>query len=95
MTAYVVVQLNPTNAEKMDQYRAVALEPIKKHGGRPIAGGGNIEILETYVDSTIIVTLEFPSADAARNWFNDPDYAHVHQLRNEAGKTSIAILPAL
>ncbi len=95
MSAYVVVQLNPTNMEKMEEYRAVAMEPIKKHGGRPLAGGGNIEILESYVDSTVIVTLEFPSADDARNWFNDPEYAHVHKLRNEAGKTSVAILPAI
>lgn len=94
MPHYVVVQLTPKDPETLDAYRARGKEPVVAHGGRQIAGGPGTEVLEDNGAGTpAAVLLEFPSAEAARGWINDPDYAEVHALRRAGAHTTITLLP--
>lgn len=96
MTHYVVVQLEPVDDAVLKEYFAVGGAAVKKHGGRPIAGGPDRKVLEDNGGGTPAhVLLTFPDATAAQNWIDDPDLAGVHALRRTGARTTITMLPEM
>ncbi len=94
MPCYAVVQLVPTDQEKLAEYRTHAVEAVKKHFGRPFAGGPGTEVLEdTGAGSTMVLVAEFPTAENARAWIGDPELADIHALRRAGAKSTIMLLP--
>jgi uncharacterized protein (DUF1330 family) len=51
-----------------------ALATIARFGGRVVAGGGKIDLLEGDPMPERIFIIEFPTADAARRWYQSDDY---------------------
>ncbi len=92
MTAYVTVQLKMKDAEAFEEYRKVAMDALAKHRARPVSAGAEV-LHEANVGQHPTVLLEFPDADAARAWLNDPELADVHAKRNRAADTTITLLP--
>ncbi|GFE51165.1 hypothetical protein So717_29180 [Roseobacter cerasinus] len=93
MPAYVYVTLDVTNTEKLAAYREKAGDALAKHGGRVLQASSSSTVLEGDRPAPgIAVVLEFDTRDAAENWRADPDLATVHQLRMQAGATSITLL---
>lgn len=94
MTAQIIAMINITDAESLAQYREKAGDALSKHGGKVIAGGPKPESLEAaHSVPDILVIIEFPSADHARAWRNDPELTDIHALRNKGGQSSLFILP--
>jgi uncharacterized protein (DUF1330 family) len=50
-----------------------ALATIARFGGRLLAGGGKIDLLEGDPMPERIFIIEFPTADAARRWYQSDD----------------------
>lgn len=46
MPAYVIVETNVTDSERYEQYKAAASAAIAARGGRYLARGGEIAVLE-------------------------------------------------
>ena len=95
MPAYVTVQLKITDAAAFDQYREVAMPALAKHGAKPLSSGKAEVLYDADVGQTPAVLLEFPNADAARAWINDPEIADVHALRNKGAAATITLLPLI
>ncbi|MGH1453088.1 MAG: DUF1330 domain-containing protein [Paracoccaceae bacterium] len=96
MTHYVAVQLSPKDQEKLDAYYKVGGAALAKHGGKPLAGGPNKQVIEDNnggIPAHILLT--FPDAQSALNWINDPDLAEVHALRRDGADTTITLLPPM
>ena len=48
---------------------------VHKHGGKYLSRSGNVKTLEGKpLDTTLIALLQFPSAEAAEAFVNDPQY---------------------
>lgn len=93
MPHYVVVQLAPKDETALSEYFKHGGAAVKKHGGTPIAGGAANTVLEDNGGGIPAkVLLEFPDADAARAWINDPELADVHALRRKGAHTTITLL---
>ena len=88
MPAYVVAEVNVTNPEGYKEYSAVVPATIAKYGGRFLARGGKCEPLEGEWPECRRVIIEFPSAEAARDWFDSPDYEKPKAMRkaNSSGR---------
>jgi len=96
MPHYVVVQLAPKDQPTLDEYFKVGGAAVKKHGGQPIAGGPNAEVLEDNGGGIPAkVLLSFPDAESAHAWMNDPELAEVHALRRNGGHTTMTLLPPM
>ena len=67
-------------------------DPIEKYGGRFIARGGSIEVLEGDWHPTRLVVVEFPSAAVAREWWNSPEYSEAKRIRHETSEGTLLIL---
>ena len=58
--------------EQYDIYRAQVLPTVEAHGGRFLVRGGPFEVLEGDWQPQRVVTIEFPSVEAARGWYFSP-----------------------
>lgn len=81
MAAYVVADITVTNPEGYAPYRPLAAASIAQHGGRFIARGGAIELLEGDWPAQRVVVIEFSSMAAARAWYASPEYQAALKIR--------------
>lgn len=81
MTAYAIAHLKNTaaNADIVD-YLARIQPTMEPFGGRFLAHGPRVEVVEGEWPGTVVL-LEFPDTDAARAWYDSPDYQQILPLR--------------
>jgi uncharacterized protein (DUF1330 family) len=84
MTAYVLVEVDVTDAEQYDKYRPLAGSSVEQYGGRYLVRGGPSEVFEGERIPKRLVVLEFPDADAARRWYYSPEYQEAKAVREGA-----------
>ena len=68
MPAYVVGEIHITDPVAYQAQVPVALATVARFGGRVVAGGGKIELLDGGPMPERIVVIEFPDAETARRW---------------------------
>lgn len=91
MNAYVLVEVHVTNPEPYAAYRDLAGASVARHGGRFLVRGGAVTPLEGGWQPQRLVVIEFPSVDAAREWYFSEDYQTALKIRlaNSVGKALI------
>jgi len=84
MPAYVIVETNVHDQERYERYRAAAPGTIAAFGGRFLARGGELTVLEGDWSPPRIVLVEFNDLDTARRWYQSPEYGEARTLREGA-----------
>jgi uncharacterized protein (DUF1330 family) len=92
MAGYIVVNLHVHDPALFDQYRAQVPAIIAAHGGRYIIRGAPLEHVEGKLPVKRLVVLEFPSVEAARGFYDSPEYQPVKKLRTDSATSDIAIV---
>ena len=92
MGALMIIQAKITNPEQFMQYAAKAPALIEKFGGRYRVMRGAAEQLEGSVDDRKIVVSEWPSMDAAREFWHSAEYAEVKELRAGAAEIDVHLV---
>jgi uncharacterized protein (DUF1330 family) len=95
MAAYVIADLDVTNAAALENYRAKVPDTIAKYGGRFLVRGGAHEVIEGAWTPTRIVILEFPSMEALQRWYNSPEYKPLIAERKAAAATDLIAVEGL
>jgi uncharacterized protein (DUF1330 family) len=93
--AYVLVQADITHPERYADYVKVAPDIVAKYGGRYLARGGRSLTLEGPPARSRVVLLEFPSFDAAQQFYNSPEYTAARKLRGGASEAQFVLVEAL
>ncbi|GLR69821.1 DUF1330 domain-containing protein [Agaribacter marinus] len=91
MTAYVVVDLNVNDAEKLAQYSALAAKSIAEYKGEFIAKSP-ITVLHGGNDFTTKVIIQFPDKGSAEAWYNSHDYQGIIAIRDQAMNSQFHLL---
>ncbi|HEV2300050.1 MAG TPA: DUF1330 domain-containing protein [Stellaceae bacterium] len=74
MPAFVVGDLRITDLAKFTAMVPEFLASIARGGGRVVlSGGNNMEVFDGGPMPERVVVIQFPDADAARNWYQSPD----------------------
>jgi len=81
MAAYVVIETQVTAPGTYEDYKAIASGVVAAYGGRYLARGGAMDVLEGDWTPSRLVILEFPSLDAARRFYDSPEYAKAREVR--------------
>ena len=91
MTAYFIAEVEVTNPEGYEPYRALAGASIAQYGGRFIVRGGETELIEGGPEPKRIVVTEFADKAAALRWYNSPEYQAALPIRlaNSRGRAFI------
>ncbi len=84
MTAYMIAQVDVTDLDRFKEYAALAGPITDKFGGKYLARGGELEVLENYIDGIRVVVIEFPNRQAAHDWYHSPEYQAAMKIRQEA-----------
>ena len=84
MPAYVIVETHLHDAEQFERYKAAAPATIVSSGGRYVARGGEIAVLEGTWRPDRLVLLEFEDLEAARRWYESSAYREAKRLRDGA-----------
>jgi uncharacterized protein (DUF1330 family) len=84
MSAYVLVEIAVSDPEAFETYKALSTTALAVNGGRYLARGGAHELLEGVGDPGRVTLLEFPDADAARRWYDSPEYREARAARADA-----------
>jgi uncharacterized protein (DUF1330 family) len=92
MTAYAIVHVTVTDPEQYKAYMALSPGAIEAHGGRFIVRGGPSEVLEGEPDDRRLVVVEFPSMDAARTFYDSPEYREARAAREGAAVMQMVIV---
>lgn len=83
MPAYVIVDSRVVNAAGMKPYAEKVRETIAAHGGKPLINGSNITVMEGDWKPTRMVMLQFDSVEAAKGWYNSPEYQAILPYRTD------------
>jgi uncharacterized protein (DUF1330 family) len=91
MPAYFVVEIEITNMEAMAPYREAVGATLTQYGGRFLARGGNIELIEGGPEPKRIVLLEFPDMAAFKRWYDSPEYQKIlpNRLANSQARAFV------
>ncbi len=88
MPAYFIAEVDVTNPDGYAEYRPLAGASIAQYGGKFLARGGKTELLEGAPEPARVVVIEFADMDAAKRWYNSPEYQAALKIRlaNSTGR---------
>ncbi len=85
MPAYIVAEIEVTDAGGYEPYKKMAGESIQRHGGRFLARGGRTVSLEGEKPKRVVV-IEFPTVEAAEKFYHSPDYQATAKVRQKVSE---------
>lgn len=92
MTAYVIYQGEVLDPERYDEYKIKAAASILAAGGRYVVRGGDVEVLEGDAPAGRTVVLEFPSRQAAIDWYRSEEYTEIRKIREGAARARMYVV---
>ena len=80
----------------MKPYLDRAFDTLRAHGGKVIVSTSNIDVRESSHGPgwkpTRLFIAEFPSMEAARSWYESPEYQEILPIRLNASKDNMVIV---
>jgi len=95
MAAYLIAEVEVTDAKTYEEYKRIVPGVIAKYGGKYLARGGAVETREGDWSPKRLVVLEFPSMDRARAFHGSPEYAPALALRTRAARSKVILVEGL
>jgi uncharacterized protein (DUF1330 family) len=95
MPAYVIAETDVHDPEQYERYKAASPSAIAAAGGRFLARGGELVVLEGDWQPERLVVLEFDDLQAARRWFDSSEYRQARRLREGAASLRIVAVEGL
>ncbi|HZH23920.1 MAG TPA: DUF1330 domain-containing protein [Solirubrobacteraceae bacterium] len=93
MPAYVIAYAGDVrDAAVLQEYRRRNADAVIGHGGRFLARGGAVDVLEGPWPWERCVIMEFPDAGAARAWYGSDEYAPLKAMRQAASSTQLILV---
>ena len=95
MPAYAILDLKIFDKEKLQEYKNVAPEIIKKYRGKIIVRGGETNTVEGNWNPKRVVIIEFPTFEIANDWWNSEEYKKATELRKKGAETNVIIIDGI
>jgi uncharacterized protein (DUF1330 family) len=95
MPAYVVVEVEVHDPDAYAEYRPLSGASVEQYGGRFIVRGGTVETVEGGWQPQRFVIIEFPSMEAARTWYDSPEYAKALPIRHRHATSKMLFVEGL
>ena len=91
MPGYLIAEIEVTDPEQYEEYKARVGATLEPYGARYLARGGETEVLEGDWKPRRLVILEFDSAERARQWWTSPEYAPVKAIRERSSHSRLVL----
>lgn len=93
--ALMLVEADITDMERFREYTIAIVPIVQRFGGRYVVMRGAREDLEGDWGTTRIVISEWPSMQAAKDFWNSPEYQAAIKLREGTGTFRVTLLETL
>ncbi len=95
MPAYLIADMNVTDAAGYEEYKRLAPPAIEKYGGRYLARGGETAVLEGDWTPSRLVILEFPNVEKAKAFYESAEYGAARKVRKGKGTFRMVVTAGL
>jgi uncharacterized protein (DUF1330 family) len=95
MPAYLIVETDITDPEQYERYKAVTPGLVAAAGGRFIARGGELAVLEGDWTPERLVVIELPDLATAKRFYESPEYQEAIKLREGAANLRMVAVEGL
>lgn len=95
MAAYIIVETDIRDPEQYEFYKQAAPGAVTAGGGRFIARGGELAVLEGDWQPKRLVLLEFDDLEAAKRFYDSPEYQQAKRLREGAADLKMVAVQGL
>ena len=95
MAAYVLVEIEVTDPQLYEEYKQRAPLTIAQFGGKYLARGGAVDVLEGEWSPQRVVLVEFSSREQAHAWWDSEEYREPKALRQRSAKTKMIVLEGI
>lgn len=92
MPAYIVASVEVTDEEGFARFREMLPPVVAKHGGRYLVRAARPENLEGDLGLSSLWILEFPTAEAARRFFDSGDNPELLDLWLTCTRSDVALV---
>ena len=89
---YLIANITVTDTDGYQEYRRQVLPVVERYGGRFLVRGGAVSRVENGDGFDRVVVLEFDSIEAARKFYDSPDYAPLLKLRQETTRSQVILV---
>ena len=91
-SAYILANVDVTDPQQYEQYRKLSTIAMQAHGAEVCVRGGKVEVLEGDWTPNRVVLLKFPTAEAARAFYDSPEYAAAKAARQGAAVMRMVLI---
>ncbi len=95
MSAYVITDVEVTDASLYRQFVEGVTSTVEAHGGKFVARGGQIEIRLGEWKPTRLAILEFENLQQIHAWLASPEYTALDDLRSRSSNINMVIVEGL
>ena len=92
MSAYLIATETVHDEAMFAEYRKQVVATVEAFGGRFIARGGKLTVIEGEWQHPRTVIIEFPSRESAEGWYKSADYQKIIGLRLKSTSGNLVIL---
>ena len=92
MSAYLIATETVHDETMFAEYRKQVVATLEAFGGKFVARGGKLTVLEGEWQHPRTVIIEFPSRESAEAWYKSADYQKVVGLRHKSTRGDLVIL---
>jgi uncharacterized protein (DUF1330 family) len=95
MTAYLIAVETIHDEVMFAEYRKQVVPTVEAFGGRFIARGGTLTVLEGQWQHPRTVIIEFPTRESAEAWYKSAEYQKIIGLRLKSTSGNLIILDGM
>ena len=92
MPAYLIANIDVTDPQGFEAYRARVPAVIAQYGGAYAVRGGAVTAVEGTSPFKRLVVLEFVTMDALRAFYHSPEYAPLIAMRQKASTGDVVLV---
>jgi len=95
MPAFLIADIRVTDADAYEKYRSANPDVVNRYGGRYVALGGQVEVLEGDWHPARTVIIEFPDMDALKAFYTSEEYGALREIRWRSAESRLVAIETL
>ena len=92
MPAYLIVETDIHDPDRYEHYKAASPGALAAFGGRFLARGGELAVLEGDWKPSRLVIAEFPDLESAQRFYDSAEYEAAKKLREGAATLRMVVV---
>ena len=95
MSAYVITDVEITDASLYGEFRERVTSTVEAHGGRFVARGGELEVILGDWTPKRLAILKFDDVRQVHAWLSSPEYTALDDIRSRSSNINMVVIEGL